>query len=112
VKDDRVFLLHILDSIERIEQYTAEGEEAFLSTPLVQDGVLRNLEIIGEAVKNLSSALRGEYPDVAWRRIAGMRDILIHEYFGVDLGIVWNVITGRLPALKRSVSEILSNAKA
>lgn len=110
MKDDRVYLRHIMDAIERIEEYTEAGAEQFTLTPIVQDAVIRNLEIIGEAVKNLSEGFRHSHPDIEWRRIAGMRDVLIHEYFGVDLQVVWNVVSMRLPTLKQYVTNLLSSA--
>lgn len=84
MKDDRVYLWHIRDCIERIVDYTREGRDAFLNDPKTQDAVIRNLEIIGEAVKNVSEDLKKFYPDIPWPRIAGMRDRMIHEYFGLD----------------------------
>lgn len=79
MKDDRVYLRHIRDAITRIESYVGGGREAFLADNMIQDAVIRNLEVIGEAVKNLSSDLRAQHPDIPWTRIAGMRDVLIHE---------------------------------
>ena len=111
MKDDRVYLQHIRDAISRILSYTASGREAFLATPQAQDAVIRNLEIIGEAVKHLSAELRQQHPDIPWKRIAGMRDEMIHEYFGVDLRIVWNVIEQHLPVLSQGVTGLLGDTK-
>jgi len=80
VNKDRLYLESIRDSLERIADYTAAGEQAFLASPLIQDGVIRNLEVIGDATKNLSSELRDANPAIPWRQIAGMRDVFIHEY--------------------------------
>jgi uncharacterized protein with HEPN domain len=88
VKDDRVYLWHIRDCIDRILDYTRDGQGVFLADTKTQDAVIRNLEIIGEAVKNISGDLKSVYPDIPWQRIAGMRDRMIHEYFGVNLQIV------------------------
>lgn len=85
---DEVYLRHGLDAIEKIGCYTADGRDAFVADDKTQDAVIRNFEIIGEAVKNLSSALRNEYGQVEWTKIAGMRHKLIHHYFGVKLDIV------------------------
>jgi uncharacterized protein with HEPN domain len=74
----------------------------------VRDAVLRNLEVIGEAAKNLSREIRSRRSDVPWRQIAALRDVLIHQYFGVDLNLVWEIVEGRLPALKRDVEALLS----
>nr|WP_220681158.1 DUF86 domain-containing protein [Methanofollis formosanus] len=78
-----------------------------MASPMVQDAVIRNFEIIGEAVKQVSEKVKEKRPDVPWRAIAGLRDILIHRYMGVDLDAVWDVVEQDLPALKRAVTEIL-----
>src|SRR5437868_5050940 len=80
-QDDRVYLLHICDAIARIFEFTKDGKEYFMSDRRTQDAVIRNIEIIGEAVKNLSRDLRGAYPEVPWRTIGGIRDKVIHDYF-------------------------------
>ncbi|MCX9082592.1 MAG: DUF86 domain-containing protein [Candidatus Methanoperedens sp.] len=109
MKDDAVFLKHILDSINQIEEYIdGMGFEDFIGCKLVQDGVVRQLEIIGEATKHLSPELREKYPKIPWEDIAGMRDKLIHHYFGVDLEVVWDTVEKDLPALKKKVKKILS----
>ena len=110
MKDDRVYLQHIRDALSRILSYTTDGRDAFLANPQAQDAVIRNLEIIGEAVKHLSPELRQQHPDIPWKRIAGMRDEMIHEYFGVDLTIVWNVVEQHLPALHQTVESLLRQA--
>jgi uncharacterized protein with HEPN domain len=92
VKANRVYLLHIRDATQRIVEYTRGGREAFLASPMTQDAVVRNLEIIGEAVKNLSESLRTGHAEIPWKRIAGMRDKVIHEYFGVNLQLVWEAV--------------------
>lgn len=107
MKDDRIFLQHILEAIVRIQEYTKAGPETFYQDRMVQDAVIRNLEIIGEAVKNLSSRLRQEHPEVPWNQIAGMRDVLIHGYFAVQKERVWNTVNLRLPDLKKVVEGLL-----
>jgi uncharacterized protein with HEPN domain len=107
-KDPKVFIGHILESVHLIEKYVDQmSKEDFLKSVNIQDAVIRMLEIIGEAVKNLPLEFRDEYPDIPWRQIAGMRDVLIHAYFGVDLDLTWKVVKSDLPKLKRNVAGIL-----
>ncbi len=106
----RVYLLHILDAIKNIEEFTKGcSKEKFIKAKIIQDSVIRNLEIIGEAAKHVPASVRKKYSSIEWKRIAGMRDILIHEYFGVDLDRVWQVLKVRLPELKEGINNILSN---
>ena len=107
---DALFLVHVLDATADIEAFTAEGREAFMSDRKTQSAVIRQLEIIGEAVKNLSPALTQSEPTVPWRQIAGARDRLIHAYFSVDLTAVWSMVEQDLPALRSSVQRILDCA--
>jgi uncharacterized protein with HEPN domain len=100
-----MYLAHIRDSIRAIRDYTQEGEAAFLKDRKTQDAVIRNLEIIGEAVKNLPPEITEKYPDIPWKNIAGMRDRLIHHYFGVNLKMVWGVVETRLEALAHVVQK-------
>lgn len=103
---DALYLEHILERIQRIEACAQEGREAFDASPILQDAIMRNFEVIGEAVKQLSPDRRDRYPEVAWRRVAGFRDVLIHNYVGVDLDEVWNVVEKDLPRLKRTVEAM------
>ncbi len=109
MKDAAIYLRHIRDAITRIEKYTAQGRKAFFDDTMVQDGVIRNLEVIGEAVKNLPPELKCQHPEMPWRSITALRNVLIHEYFGVDLEVVWRVVQRRLPTLKRHVEAMLTD---
>jgi uncharacterized protein with HEPN domain len=111
VKDerDRFYLLDIADSIMWIETVAQQGRDAFRQARLSQDAVLRNFEIIGEAVKRISAELKDAYPLVPWRRGAGLRDVLIHEYRRVDLNVVWQIMERDLPQLKQQVAAILQD---
>ena len=105
---DRLYLESIRDSLERITEYTSAGEEPFMTSRLIQDGVIRNLEVIGEATKNLSTELRNANPEIPWRQIAGMRDVLIHDYLNVNLARVWRTVANDLPPLRAVVSKLLA----
>ncbi len=107
MREDRLYLSNIKECIERIQSYTIDGKEAFLQTIIIQDAVIRNFEIIGEATKRLSPELRANYPDVPWQQVAGFRDVLIHDYLKVNLNRVWGVIEQNLPELKTTVEAIL-----
>ncbi len=107
MKDDRVYLLHIRDAIQHILSYTDGGRDCFFTDRKTQDAVARNLEIIGEAAKHLSQSLKEAHPDISWKSIAGMRDKLIHDYFGIDLQLVWDVVERDLPLLNRKILEQL-----
>jgi uncharacterized protein with HEPN domain len=107
VKDEKLYLIHILECIERIEEYTRDGREAFMGDGKSQDAVIRNFEIMGEAAKRLSEQTRQHAPNIPWRRIAGFRDILIHEYERIDVNEVWQIIERDIPHFKQSIRKIL-----
>ncbi len=108
MKDDKVYLAHIDDAIAQILAYTAGGRDEFVKNRMVQDAVVRNFEIIGEAAKNISDATKARRPAIPWRRIAGLRDVLIHDYMGVDVEEVWRVVESHLPSLRDAIKELLS----
>ena len=106
-RDLRLYIEDILDSIVKIEQYTKDiDQQRFLTDTQIQDSVLRRLEIIGEAVKNVPNSFRDRFPQIPWKNVAGLRDILIHEYFGVNMRRAWKVIKEDLPALKLNLIKV------
>jgi uncharacterized protein with HEPN domain len=108
MKKETFFLQHIIDSINILENYIKNlTKEKFLKSISKQDLVVRRLEIIGEAVKNLPSTFRENYPQIEWKEIAGTRDVLIHSYFAVDYDLVWNIVKKDIPKLKKVVNDIL-----
>ena len=107
-KDPVIYLNHILDCIIKIQVYTdGIDEDKFFNNSLVQDGVIRNLEVIGEATKQLDRDFRSKYPQIEWKRIAGMRDKLIHDYIGVDLWAIWGVVDKIIPKFHKQIKEII-----
>jgi len=110
-KNSLPYLEHILDSIVNIEQYlnATKNEDEFLHNSLVQDAVIRNLEIIGEAAKKVEMQVKKESSEIEWKAMAGMRDKLIHDYFGVDLTFVWTTVKKDLPKLKKKIKALIKN---
>ena len=108
---DALFLEHILVAITDVESFTSEGQGGFMADRKTQSAVVRQLEIIGEAVKNLSAASTAGEPSVPWRQIAGARDRLIHAYFSVDLGAVWTMVEHDLPSLRENVQRMLDQSR-
>src|SRR5690606_5316528 len=107
-KNPIVYLKHILDWFIKIKEYTqGVDQDDFLKNSLLQDGVIRNLEIIGEATKRLDQQFRFKYPRVEWKKIAGMRDKLVHDYMGVDLLAVWGVVEKVLPDMDKQIEDII-----
>ncbi|MBI5411651.1 DUF86 domain-containing protein [Candidatus Peregrinibacteria bacterium] len=111
-KDPNIFLKHILECIGEIERNTKNlSQDEFSKNITIQDAVVRRLEIIGEAVKNLSDHFKDKYPEILWKKIAGTRDILIHDYFGVEIFVVWKIVEKDIPKLKKQISALLKDAK-
>lgn len=106
MRDDKEKLAVILESIERIQIYTKDGKEAFLSDTKTQDAVVRNYQVIGEAVKELSEALKTANGDVEWREASRFRDKMIHHYLDIDYTIVWNAVANTLEPFRQKVSDI------
>ena len=110
MKDDRVYPKHIRDALDDIAAYASAGRDAFFAERMRQDAAIRKLQVIGQAVKNLSDTPKSQHPHIPWKQIAGLRDKVIHDYFGVNLDIVWAVIEKDLPALRTAVNQLLDEA--
>ena len=106
-KDPRLYVLHRMECAARIEEYLRDGEDHFLRDTKTQDAVIRNFEVIGEAAKRVSETYRAQHPSVPWQLMAGFRDVLIHNYEGVDLPRVWKIATQDLPAATAAIAAIL-----
>lgn len=112
MKNDLVFIEHILDSIDTIEKFSKNiNKVKFILDRLKHDAIIREIEIIGEAVKNISENLKNRHQEVKWKEIAGTRDHIIHHYFGVDMNIVWDIVKINLPDLKVKVTKIKNELK-
>ncbi len=104
-----ILLTDILESIRKLSNYTEElSLEEFKKKELIQDGVARNLEVIGEAIKRIPDNIRVEYPQIEWKKLAGLRDILIHQYFSIDFEIIWDVVKNKIPELKMVIENLIA----
>ena len=112
MRDDRLYLEHILEAVKRIREYTTDGKAHFLADGRTQDAVIRNLQVLGEAAKKVSAATIAANPDVPWRQMAGLRDRVVHDYFGVSFEIVWDVIENHLDAVAREVQKVLDDGES
>jgi uncharacterized protein with HEPN domain len=106
VRDDRLYILHILNCVRRIDHYCHDGEDAFRESELIQDAVLRNLQTLAESTQRISEHLKSLHPEVDWRAIAGFRNILVHDYLGINLHRVWEIISVHLPVLLSQMEAI------
>jgi len=112
MRDDRERLLDIQDAVARIERYAARGRAAFDGDELIQAWIVRHLQIIGEASRGLTAPFRHSHPEVPWTNIIGMRNILVHGYFEIDLDVVWSVVENDLPDLKAKIQALLASLPA
>jgi len=108
MKDDRLYLIHITECIEHIESYTENiDKEEFLDTTLIQDAVIRNLQVMAESTQRLSEQIKQTRPEIDWHRIAGFRNALVHDYLGVDLEGIWNIVEKEIPTLKKAIHAMM-----
>ncbi len=109
MKDDAIYVQHVQECLGRIEQYTAQGRSAFLASTLIQDGVIRNLQTLGQSVLKLSESLKVAHPEVDWKSIVGLRNVLVHDYLGVSVARVWEIVERDLPDLNAKLAKIRSS---
>jgi len=109
LKSDRERLLDIKEAIERILRYSGQGKQEFESSELLQTWVVHNLQIVGEAARRLSDSLKEQHAEVPWKEIVAMRNILVHDYFAVDVDEIWNVVERDLPELKNKIDSVLES---
>jgi uncharacterized protein with HEPN domain len=107
VKDDIPYLLHIIECITRIQSFTEEGPEVFLADVMIQDAVIRNLQVLAESTQRLSESTRDGHPEVPWHEIAGFRNIVVHRYLGIDLQQIWIIVEQNLAGLQDQVEAML-----
>lgn len=107
MKDDMIYLEHIIDCIDRIDNYTENDQFTFMNSTMVQDAAIRNLQILAESTQKISAPLKQQHPEINWRAISGFRNILVHDYLGVDLQQIWKIIENRLPSLKDNIQSII-----
>lgn len=108
MKTDFTYLEHIVECIRRIEKNTSGGQDAFVADDTLQDAVLRNLQTLSEATQRLSAVLKAGHPQVEWDRIAAFRNVLVHNYLGIDLETVWRVVSEEVPVLKAQVKTMIA----
>ena len=104
-KDDRVYILHMQDCIDRIDEYI-ESKEHFYQSHLIQDAVVRNLQVMAESSQRLSDAIKEQYSEIPWRNIAGFRNIIVHDYLGLDLDVIWSVVELELPKPRKVLRKM------
>lgn len=107
MKDDRIYLLHIRECLDRIKQYTASGRDRFLSDTLIQDGVIRNLQTLAESSRRLSDLIKLKHQEVDWRNIAGFRNVVVHDYLGIDVEQIWDIVEQDLPKLRATIGSMI-----
>ena len=106
MKDDLLFVEHMLESVRRIQEYTVGGKDAFSSNTMLQDAVMRNLQVLAESSKRISAFRQDEFAQIPWRQIAGFRNVAVHEYLHIELQYIWEIVSMDLPNLKHQL-EIL-----
>ena len=104
---DLVYLRHMMECFRRIDENVWSGKQRFVESHTLQDAVLRNLQTLGESAQRLSEGAKGARPEIEWRRIGSFRNVLVHNYLGVDLDIVWNIVQRDIPALRRAITSML-----
>lgn len=109
MKDDGVYLRHILECTRRIEEDTRTGYEEFLKSHTLQDAVLRNLQTLSESAQRLSESLKAKHPEIEWKRVAAFRNLLVHNYLGIDLERVWEIVQRDVPRLKQTAEDMLKD---
>jgi uncharacterized protein with HEPN domain len=107
MKNDRLYLVYISECIDRIDSYTADGKTAFINDLKTQDAVLRNLHTLSESVQHISEELRAQYSELDWRAIIAFRNVVVHDYLGIDLNQIWDIIERDLPDLKHTIASML-----
>jgi uncharacterized protein with HEPN domain len=112
MKNDLIFVGHIFDNINEIEKSFSDiNKKVFLKNKLLQDATIRRIEIIGESSKNISINLKNKYDKIPWKIMAGIRDVIVHSYFDVDLDKIWNIVKKEFPKLKKEIEKILKENK-
>lgn len=107
MKDDKLYLIHIGECIAKIEQFTANGHQEFMNSTLIQDAVLRNLQMLAESTQRISDSLKATHSHIEWKSISGFRNILVHNYLGVDVERIWEIVEHNLPELKVEIETML-----